>query len=154
MSFGWYKNYEDVFDCSDRMSLLIAWLHIAHCYIFKSFLGLRNSNAFTEAETGELPISCQNALECTKSHIKFQNFSGSNTPGPPFTGGSAPRPSGREGEEERVERKGRIRKGRQICVLLTFQTKVTPLGTWPPSAKLDFRRNRIWTVPHREPIIY
>jgi len=37
-------------------------------------------------------ISRQNALECTKSHIKFQKFSGGNTPGPP----------GREEREERV----------------------------------------------------
>jgi len=40
----------------------VIMLYMAHCYIFKSFLGLRNGNAFTEAETGEPPISCQNAL--------------------------------------------------------------------------------------------
>jgi len=37
----------------------------AHCYILKSFLDLRNSNAFMEAEIGEPPISRQNSLECT-----------------------------------------------------------------------------------------
>jgi len=46
-------------------------MHSEHCYTFKSFLGLRNGNVFTEVETGEPPISRQNAQECTKSHIKF-----------------------------------------------------------------------------------
>jgi len=42
----------------------------AHCTLLhlKSFLGLRYGNAFTEAETGEPPISRQNALKRTKSH--------------------------------------------------------------------------------------
>jgi len=74
-------------------------VNIAHSYMIKSFLGLRNGNAFTEAETGEPPISRQNALECTESHIKFQNFSAGNTPGPPSTEGSAP--DAREGRERK-----------------------------------------------------
>jgi len=84
-------------------------LHIAHCYTFKPFLGLRYGNAFTEAETGEPPISRQNALECTKSHIKFQNLSGSNTPGPQSTGGSAPRPREEGKGREEGKEKGRGR---------------------------------------------
>jgi len=72
----------------------------------------------SEAETGEPPISRQNALECTKSHIKFQNFAGGN--GPPSTRGSVPRPPGREGGE------GREKKGDKLWSP-TFQTKVTPL---------------------------
>jgi len=69
--------------------------------MINSFLDLRNGNAFTEAEIGEPPISRQNALECTKSHIKFQNFSGDNTLGPPTTGALPPDPC------ERREGKGR-----------------------------------------------
>jgi len=85
-------------------------LHIAHCYILKSFLGFRNGNAFTEAETGEPPISHQNALECTKSLIKLQNFSGGNTPDPRPLGALPPDPrEGKEGKEgwKKEERVGR-----------------------------------------------
>jgi len=76
-------------------------VNIAHIYMIKSFLGLRNGNAFTEAETGEPPISRENAVECTKSHIKFQNFFRGNT-GPPSTD---PR-EGTEGKGREVEGKG------------------------------------------------
>jgi len=79
----------------------VIMLHIAHCYILKSFLGLRNGNAFTEAETGEPPISRQNALECTKSHIKFQKkFPGVIPLGPRLLGALVPYPrEGRRGRE-------------------------------------------------------
>jgi len=43
-------------------ALDVIMLHIAHCYILKSFLGLRNSNVFTEAETGEPPHYCDQLL--------------------------------------------------------------------------------------------
>jgi len=73
-------------------------------------LGLRNGNAFTEAETGEPPISGQNALECTKSHIKFQNFSGDDIPGPTPLGALTPDPrEGRKGKRGW----GREKRGRE-----------------------------------------
>jgi len=119
-------------------------LHIAHCYILKSFLGLRNGNAFTAAETGEPSISSQNTLECTKLHIKLKFFFRGNTTGPPSTGGSAPSPPRREGREgkggmarkgrggRREAREGGVGKGDKFW-RFTFQTKVTPLvvGTTP-----------------------
>jgi len=81
-------------------------------------LGLGNGNAFTEAETGEPPISRQNALECTKSHIKFEKFSGGNTPEPPSTGPQTLGKGGRErecgegkGGRSREEGKGERREG-------------------------------------------
>jgi len=48
-------------------------------------------------------------------HIKFQNFSGGNTPGPPSNGGSVVIPPGKEKGEGKVGKgrdEGRDREGR------------------------------------------
>jgi len=102
-------------------------VNIAYSYMIKSFLNLLNGNVFTEAETGEPPISRQNALECTKSHIKYQTFSGGNTPGPRPLGALPPDPrKGKEGKEGRGRkkrggagkgRKGHERKGKKVVGL-------------------------------------
>jgi len=94
-------------------------VNIAHSYMIKSFLGLRNGNEFTEAETGEPPISRQKALECTKSHIKFQNY-----PRTPVHWGLCPQTPGKGGGAGRggkERRKGGIRKGKNFGPP-TFQT--------------------------------
>ena len=43
-------------------------------------------------KTGEPSISCQNAPDCTKLCLKFQNFPGDDTPGPHPWGGDTPSP--------------------------------------------------------------
>ena len=43
-------------------------------------------------KTGEPSISCQNAPDCTKLRLKFQNFPGGDTPGPPSLGRGTPPP--------------------------------------------------------------
>jgi len=85
--------YELVNNWIKTQAINVIMRHIAHCYILKFFLGLRNGNAFTVAETGEPSIFRQNALECTKLHIKFQLL-----PDPRPLGALPPDPrEGREG---------------------------------------------------------
>jgi len=86
-------------------------VNIAHSYMIKSFLSLRSGNAFTEAKTGEPPISHQNALECTKSHIKFQNFPGVLPPDPRPIGALPPDPRKGKGKRGREEMEGRDKEG-------------------------------------------
>ena len=43
-------------------------------------------------KTGETSISCQNAPDCTKLRLKFQNFPRGDTPGPPSLGRGHPSP--------------------------------------------------------------
>jgi len=64
-------------------------------------------------ETGEPPISRQNALDCTKSHIKFQIFSGVIPPGPCPLGALLSDPWERM-EGQGGERKGREERGRKV----------------------------------------
>ena len=68
----------------------------------------------TELETGESVIWSQNTPECTKSHTKFQKFSGGHTPGPPPLGALPPDPRAERGGKGKGRGKGKgYGKGRE-----------------------------------------
>jgi len=70
--------------------------------------------ALTKVATRESQILRHYAPECTKSHIKFIKFSGSNTPGRiPSTGGPAPRGPCLQTTEEGKGGKGENRKEKE-----------------------------------------
>jgi len=67
---------------------------------------------FTKMETDEISNCCRNATECTKSHIKFQKFSGCDIPSPQPLG-SLPQTSRKGGMEKRRDKEEREEKGRE-----------------------------------------